>query len=334
MRALGTITLCALLASCGGSTTDATATSDASSSNDASADVLPADDAVASDAPSADVATDTTDDAPAGGCIGAATAGTQKIACDGFVYDVTVPAACVAGGCGLVLDVHGLTMSGKMEDDNTNMRALGDKYGYVVVQPNANPAPPSSGWNPPGDDAKVFAFLKESIVALKIDPKRVHMTGFSQGGMMTSRFLCQHADVFASMAPAAGTGCSFFGSDAPSREVHVLYMHGTKDALVAFAQGAAQRDAAIAYWKMKQTAVVESDGSHVWTRYQSPSGTVLEFVQHDYQASSFALKGHCFPGSTDKGGEPGQLFSFACVDAAAFTWGEIAMQFFREHPKP
>jgi polyhydroxybutyrate depolymerase len=292
-------------------------------------ETIAADAATDSSTPKGDSTTTTT------ACISAVTAGTTIIKCDGFAFDVTVPDACVAGGCGIVLDVHGLSMSGKMEDDNTAMRALGAKYGYVIVQPNANPAPPSSSWNPGTDDDKVFGFLKQAITAFAIDPKRVHMTGFSQGGMMTSRMLCKHADLWASVAPAAGTGCTFSGADTPSREVHTLYLHGTSDALVAFSVGKAQVDAAVAKWKMTAQPDVESDAKHVWRRWKSPTGTVLEFVQHDYQAASFVLKGHCFPGSKDlKGGEPGQLFPFGCTEAApAFVWGEIAMAFFVAHPK-
>lgn len=268
------------------------------------------------------------------GCIAEIAAGTKVFSCDGLDYDVTVPAACVAGGCGLVLDVHGMTMSGKMEDNNTNMRALGEKHGYVVVQPNANPDPPSSAWKPDTDDAKVKALLTLAIAAYKIDPDRVHMTGFSQGGMMSSRFLCKYADLFASIAPAAGTGCTFKGTDMPSREVPVLYIHGKTDALVAFSQGTAQRDAAYAAWKLGSETVVSSDAKHKWTRRTSPSGTVFEFIEHTYEASSFVLKGHCYPGSKDlKSTEPGQLFGFACTDTGTLVWGEVVMKFFRDHPR-
>ena len=285
-------------------------------------------------APTDSAKSDTGGDATSAGCITDTSAGTRVFTCDGFNYDVTIPPACTTTKCGLVLDVHGATMSGKMEDNNTNMRALGATYGYVIVQPNANPAPPSSSWNPGADDDKVFAFLQLAITTLNVDAKRVHMTGFSQGGMMSSRFLCKHADAFASIAPAAGTGCSFSGSDKPSVEIPVLYMHGTTDALVAFSAGTAQRDALIAAWKMTGETVVASDAKFKHSRWTNAAGTTFEFISHDYQASSFVLKGHCYPGSKDlKGGEPGQLFGFACTDAAAFTWGDVVMKFFVDHPR-
>jgi len=268
------------------------------------------------------------------GCITEIVAGTRVFTCDGLKYDVSVPAACVLGGCGLVLDVHGASMSGKMEDNNTNLRALGEKHGFVIVQPNANPSPPSSSWNPSIDDTKVHAFLTLAMAAYKIHSDRVHMTGFSQGGMMTSRFLCKYADLFASVAPAAGTGCTFRGSDLPSRELPVLYIHGKTDALVAYSLGTAQRDAAYAAWKLGSETVVSTDGKHKWTRRTSPSGTVFEFIEHTYEASSFVLRGHCYPGSKDlKSTESGQLFGFACTEAGTLIWGDEVMKFFVAHPR-
>lgn len=268
------------------------------------------------------------------GCIDSTAPGDHQFTCDGFVYDVSVPAKC-SSGCGVVLDVHGATMSGKMEDNNTNMRALGAMYGFVVVQPNANPAPPASSWNPGTDDDKVFKTLGLVMAAFQSDPKRIHMTGFSQGGMMTFRFLCKHADVFASMAPAAGTGCSFTANDTPSREVPLLYMHGTKDNLVNFQTAAIpQRNAVTTGWKTDMGTMIAGDSNFTRTRYLTPNGTPFEFIQHDYQASSFVLGGHCYPGSMDPGKEQGQLFPFGCVGPNAFTWGDEAMKFFVAHPKP
>jgi poly(3-hydroxybutyrate) depolymerase len=331
-----------LLLGCGGATedaavasgdsgaveTDSSVTDSGGASGDATDSALTPD--VAADA---QAGTDAAKSDAASGCITDTTPGTHVFTCDGLKYDVTVPDSCPATKCGLVLDVHGATMSGKMEDISTDMRASGRKFGYVVVQPNANPGPPTAAWNPLTDDPKVLAFLELALGTFGIDRKRVHMTGFSQGGMMSSRFLCQHADLFASIAPVAGTGCTFTPGDTPSKEIPVLYMHGTSDALVAFAQGTAQRDALIAAWKMGSETVVSSDAKHSWKRWTNASGTVFEFIQHDYQASSFVLRGHCFPGSKDLSpSEPGQLFGFACTDVAAFTWSDVVMKFFLDHP--
>ncbi|HZU85187.1 MAG TPA: hypothetical protein VE987_19780 [Polyangiaceae bacterium] len=276
------------------------------------------------------------------GCIDDPSAGDHKYTCDSIVYDVRVPDACETSACGLIVDVHGFTMSGQMEDDNTNLRALGAMYGYIVVQPNANPAPPLASWNPATDDDKVWAFMQLAEQVFRVDAKRVHFTGFSQGGWMTFRFLCKHSDALASIAPAAANSISdgadpcWKGGILPAKQIPILYMHGTKDALVNFPSTAIpQRDAIVSQWGMNPGTVVASDPQYVWTRYQNAAGVTFEFLQHDYAAQSPLLVGHCFPGSMDlAGGQPGQLFGFACVPPNAFTWGEAAMKFFLAHPKP
>ena len=255
--------------------------------------------------------------------------------CSSLKWNMSVPPACVTNACGLIFDVHGFTMSGKMEDNNTKLASLGAKNGFIVVNPNADPAPPLAGWVAADDDPKVFDFMQRTIKAFHVDPKRVHFTGFSQGGDMSWRFLCDHADVIASAAPAAfGQSADekcFSKGKAPVRQIPILYMHGTKDALVNFSAAQAARDAVIAVWGLSKTATVSSDATHSWDRYTNAGGAVFEFIQHDYTGGAI-IQGHCYPGSTDPSGEPGQLFSFKCNQTAAFNWGEAVMQFFLAHP--
>ncbi len=132
---------------------------------------------------------------------------------------------------------------------------------------------------PPGDDDKIYAYLQAAIPALGIDPGRVHFTGFSDGGEMTFRFTCAHAEMFASVAAAAAVGC-FQPGQTPSREIPLLFMNGTKDALVDFQTSAIpQRDAIIATWNLGPGTVVASGTGYQRTRYTSPGGDVFEFLQ-------------------------------------------------------
>lgn len=257
--------------------------------------------------------------------------------CSGLKWNMSVPPACLTQACGLIFDVHGFSMSGKMEDANTNLVALGAQNGFIVVNPNADPAPPLSGWVAADDDPKVFDFMQRSIKAFHVDPKRVHFTGFSQGGDMTWRFACAHADVIASAAPAAfgqsAQEACFSKGKAPAREVPLLYMHGTKDALVAFSTAETSRDAVIKVLGMTKGTPVSQDSMHVWDRYTNAKGTVFEMLQHDYTGAAL-IQGHCYPGSTDPSGQPGQVFSFKCNQTSPFKWGEAVMQFFLAHPMP
>jgi polyhydroxybutyrate depolymerase len=82
------------------------------------------------------------------------------------------------------------------------------------------------------------AFLRALIDKLEyeyaVDPKRVYVTGISNGGMMAYRVACTMADKVAAIAPVAGAldpGCN------PSEPVSVIAFHGTDDENVPYHGG-------------------------------------------------------------------------------------------------
>jgi poly(3-hydroxybutyrate) depolymerase len=264
------------------------------------------------------------------GCVTSVAAGHHVFACDGGVtYDVEIPAACAAGGCGVVLDIHGYTMNAAQEDTATGMRALGTQHGYVVVQPSA-PGVPAS-WDQATHTPLIFAFVSDVATALLTDPKRAHVMGFSQGGGMTWRMVCAHAAFFASASPMSGIlGCEFVAPNVPSREVPVLQVHGHKDNVVSFPSVAVPlRDGALAYWGDGAGVVFDSNATHKATRYLTAAGTAFEFWEHDYAAGSAFLGGHCSPGGADVGPS---AFQFGCADPSQFNYGQVVMAFFIAHP--
>ncbi len=273
---------------------------------------------------------------PEGDCIKLTKPGHHIFECDAdLTWDVEVPDGCDEGGCGLILDMHGWTMTADKEDLNTTMRALGTEHGFVVLQPTA---PGLSGgdeiptWVFDEHPAPVFTVVEEAAEMFQIDPKRRHATGFSQGGHMTWRMLCQHASFWASVAPLAGVkGCAFDGDDMPVEEVDILVVFGRDDAILKFDEnGQWQVDQALAAWPFGAGEVIDESEGHLATRYTTDSGTVLEFWEHDYKAQSMILAGHCFPGSDDVG--PG--INFGCAEADTFHLGQLVMDFFLAHPRP
>lgn len=286
-----------------------------------------------------DATSDTIDPFPApllDECITDGSAGEHTFACDGLTFEVSVPAACLERACGMIIDVHGYTMSGDQQDNNTRMRALGRERGYVVVQPNATPAPPQSTWTELDDD-DVLAFAARTAAAFHIDPRRWYFTGFSQGGFMSWRFVCKHADQFAAIAPLAG--CAYGGanacvldwaSDLPG-ETHILYSHGSRDTIVSGACMGPQRDSVLAAYELADPEVLSTDTNHTRTRWTNARGTTFELIEHDYAGTSPLIAGHCFPGSADPGTEPGQVASFACAGPTAYDWGTAVIDFFDAH---
>ncbi|MFO0634776.1 MAG: hypothetical protein U0168_18180 [Nannocystaceae bacterium] len=162
---------------------------------------------------------------------------------------------------------------------------MGQRYGYIVVQPNANPAPPAASWNPAVDDDKIFDFMQRVAAAWDVDADRWHFTGFSQGGYMSWRFACDHADVLASVAPGAACGedaiypdCQFTPERAPSEPLDIIYLHGTQDALVgiACAQPASTRWSSTSAWaqpRRSRAATATAGSATAATRWCSSTSS-------------------------------------------------------------
>jgi poly(3-hydroxybutyrate) depolymerase len=230
-------------------------------------------------------------------------------------------------------------MSGEQQNNNTRMRALGREHGYIVVQPNATPAPPLADWTAL-DDAAVLDFGERAAAAFHVDPRRWYFTGFSQGGFMSWRFACKYADRFAAIAPLAG--CSYGGANAclldqvaelPG-ETHILYSHGSLDTIVSGSCMGPQRDQVLNAYDLGDPEVLSTDAKHTRTRWTNPRGITFELIEHDYAAANTVIGGHCFAGSDDPGGAPGQYASYACAGQTAYDWGNAVVEFFDAHVRP
>lgn len=289
------------------------------------------------------------DEAPpvASGCITDVSSGDHTFMCGGLQVDVRVPAACQAPGCGLILELHGDTGSGLLMDGHTRLRALGEQHGYVVIAPSGPPfgfGRPGSTWHA-SDDATLVAMVKELAGVFRVDPKKVHVTGFSRGGFVTWRLLCDHADLFASAAPGgAGNGDAFgeptcfTAGRSPARTVPVLFLMGRTDASVGYASMVEIRDAALARYGTPDASapeVIAQDGRYTHNRWAN-GDAIVETFDHAYETipdGPFAdARGHCIPGSTSDPRAP--QYAIPCELPNAFAWGEEVMAFFVAHPMP
>jgi polyhydroxybutyrate depolymerase len=73
-----------------------------------------------------------------------------------------------------------------------------------------------------------------------VDPRRIYVTGLSNGGAMTQRLACEAADLFAAAAPMAfPVPYTDFSSECqPSESIPVLSSMGLTDILVSYAGAA------------------------------------------------------------------------------------------------
>ena len=88
------------------------------------------------------------------------------------------------------------------------------------------------------DDATYLSnLIKEIQAEYKIDPKRVYLIGHSNGGYMSNRMACDHADQIAGIVSLAGSTWADQTKCKPKDEVSVLLIHGTEDDAVKYKGG-------------------------------------------------------------------------------------------------
>jgi len=250
-------------------------------------------------------------------CVASLVPGSSTVTCEGLDYDLGIPEECFATPCGLIVDYHPSGVTAEQTDALTNMTALGNAAGYVVVQPHSLFADFGAGMD--------RIFFDALIGALDIDVSRVHMGGASLGGSQVWRFVCDHSDLFASAAILASDGVSCDSEDnrLPAEQVDILYFHGRKDGNVPFARGVAQLEFVIESWDMTASEVLADEPTYQWTRWTNEQGTVLEFIEFDW--TNPRGNGHCYPGADAGIG--------GCGIDTPIHYGEAALNFYIAHPK-
>ena len=142
----------------------------------------------------------------------------------------------------LVIAIHGYTVDAAWMETTTRFDEKAKQGGFVVVYPEGI----NNSWNAGSccgdaqsnkvDDVLFVRQLISSLVANGgIDPKRVFVTGMSNGGMMAHRLACELSDRIAAIASVSGALVT--DTCNPGRPISVLEMHGTGDAIVPYDGG-------------------------------------------------------------------------------------------------
>ncbi|OQP45909.1 hypothetical protein A4H97_31980 [Niastella yeongjuensis] len=150
----------------------------------------------------------------------------------------------------LVIALHGLAGSASQMEQDYGLTAKSNNAGFIVVYPEGVRSDGILGirtWNAGTccdfamehhvDDVRFISQLIQRLTSTyKINPKRIYVTGMSNGAMMTYRLACELSDQIAAIAPVSGTlltkqPCT------PARAVPVLHIHSAVDTKVPYGGG-------------------------------------------------------------------------------------------------
>lgn len=170
----------------------------------------------------------------------------------------------------VVVMLHGAGGDGERARLASGFDNYADANGFIVVYPNGTKAGTVSGefsWNAGAccgvpqrtgvDDVSFIAAVLDEVAAQHpVDPSRVYLTGFSNGGMLTYRLSCELGERFAGIAIVGGA-LNLSVCDAPS-PMSVLIVHGTADHTVPYDGGESNERTAARFGQWENVSVADS----------------------------------------------------------------------------
>ncbi|BBY38804.1 esterase [Mycobacterium mantenii] len=249
---------------------------------------------------------------------------------------------------GLVLSLHGGGGTGISQRGLTGFDSVADAHNLLVVYPDGYDKSWADGRGAsPADRRHVddVAFLVGLVNKLQDDygiaPGHVFVTGMSNGGFMSNRLACERADVFAAVAPVAGT-LGVGVSCNPSKPVSVWEAHGTADPLVPFKGGAVRGRGGVSHSVSVDTMVGKwrsADGCQGDPAMEALPDVRDGTVVHRYESTQCAANTEVVFYKIDRGGHtwPGgkQYLPAAVIGPTtrALDGSEAIAQFFLAHTR-
>lgn len=156
----------------------------------------------------------------------------------------------------MVFVLHGTTQTGEGIMDISGFNALAETNNFIAIYPDGINGFWNIGLAAGGSDTDDLGFLEalrnQFIADYNIDEQRIYSCGFSAGGYMSYKLVCESEYCFAAIASVSGLITeNNFSACNPLYETSVMHIHGTSDFVVAY-NGSAQAGVGVedllAYW--------------------------------------------------------------------------------------
>ncbi|MCK9792994.1 alpha/beta hydrolase-fold protein [Isoptericola sp. 4D.3] len=189
-------------------------------------------------------------------------------------YDASRPAP-------LLVVLHGLGSDAARVDASLGLRDEALARGVLYALPEGTQGPDGRRfWNASDaccgvdragvDDSAYLALVIRTLAATyAVDPERVAVVGYSNGGFMAYRTACDHADLVSVAVSLAGAMPADAADCRPSRPVSVVQAHGTDDRVIRAGGGVrdghaypAAAESAAAWARLDGCATTPSSTAH------------------------------------------------------------------------
>lgn len=157
----------------------------------------------------------------------------------------------------LLMVLHGLTQTGSGVMDITGFNDIAEANNFIVCYPNGLNASWNANMNISVSSADDKGFLEALAVHFQMDfntdPSRQYLCGFSTGGFMSHKMVCESTECFAAIASISGNmSDTVYQNCVPIGSPSVLHIHGTGDAVVPYTGGSGTGvsvDETMNFWK-------------------------------------------------------------------------------------
>lgn len=283
----------------------------------------------------------------------------QKISINGTnrIYDVFLPSSHNnSTELPVILDLHGFSSNANEQREISDFTDLAEENDFIMVWPQALATGPNcllagvSGkyWNANwGIEVEDINFIDNLIDQLaedyNVDLKRVYVTGLSNGGFMVYSIACALSERVAAVASVAGSMTEDLLNTTcqPARQIPVMHVHGTDDAVIFWdgeescQDGIAAINDVVSFWRTNAGCsdtfmeasyedIDTSDGSTARMLTYNNCGNKMKFLIIDNG-------GHNWPGSEY---QINQGFSILRPINNDIVTNKLIWEFFKQHSLP
>lgn len=139
----------------------------------------------------------------------------------------------------LLMVLHGLTQTGSGVMEITNFNAIAQQDNFIVCYPSGLNNAWNANMNVSISNADDIGFLENLISTLSsqynLDQSRIYFCGFSNGGFMSMKMLCESDICIAGVAAVSSTMSDTVYNNCSNAPVSsILQIHGTADPVVPY----------------------------------------------------------------------------------------------------